>query len=469
MNTEDRFSILWTDYLEGELDETRLAELRELLASDPHLVELAADSLRTHRLLGMAESERHWQQDAFVADTMAKLPVGDEEFVDEVMHRLPCRPPQTERTWILKPKVLRLAVVAAAAIFVAAVLIYRVTPGPRTIARVTAVSGSVEWTADGGRVRTDLKIGTPIHGGVLETLTHDSWVECAFLDGTKVSFSGYSAVTLSEHKRQKVLHLREGNMFADVNPQPENRPMRVITRTAEAEVLGTKFQVACEQQSTSLRVKEGLVRVRRLADGSTSEVPADHVIVAALEQETEFAPRPHKEFATTWKASVRCDIGYGELRHATEGRPASVHAKPLLWRGDDGKQEPRLLYITVLNTRTATPILEADSIIRVRGRLREDALVVFGFTANHSQGGFAGKYSHVKKHMKATRGEECFEVDIPLRGFGRDMGLEHYPESPVGLELHQCWILTLSKDYGLEVVDVKLQNGDQKARKGQVR
>ena len=150
------------------------------------------------------------------------------------------------------------------------------------------------------------------------------------------------------------------------------------------------------------------------------------------------------------------------------GGTGSIYAKPLLWRGDDGKQKPRLLYIAVLNTRTATPVLETDSTIKVRGRLREDALVVFGFTANHSQGGFAGKYSHVKRHMKATQGGELFEVDIPLKGFGRDMGLEHYPESPVGLELHQCWILTLNRDYGLEVVDVKLQNRDQKTEKGQI-
>ncbi|MDP7290520.1 MAG: hypothetical protein QGH94_21250, partial [Phycisphaerae bacterium] len=63
MNTEERFSILWTDYLEGELDEGGLAKLRELLADDRRLVELAADSLRTHRLLGMAEQENRWQQD----------------------------------------------------------------------------------------------------------------------------------------------------------------------------------------------------------------------------------------------------------------------------------------------------------------------------------------------------------------------------------------------------------------------
>ena len=466
MSTEERFTVLWNDYLEGELDETDIAELRELLAGNQQYVEIAADSLRTHRLLGMAEQEKGWRQDAFVEETMAKLPVNADEFVDEVMHRLPCALPKQERSGILKLKTWHIAAAAAAVAVLTTAIVHTTASGPTTIGRITALNGSVQWTGDGGRVRTDLEVDTPIHGGVLETLTHDSWVECVFLDGTRVCLSGYSLATLSEHERQKILHLREGNMFADVSPQPKNKPMRVITRTAEAKVLGTKFQVACEQQSTSLRVKEGLVLVRRLADGSTSEVPADHVIVAALEQETAFAPRPHKESVTSWKASVRCDIGYGELRPATDGGPASVYAKPLLWRGDDGKQEPRLLYVAMLDTRTATPILEADSCIRVRGRLREDALVVFGFTANHSQGGFAGKYSHAKKRMKATHGEEHFEVDIPLRGFGRDMGLEHFPESPVGLELHQCWILTLNKDYGLDIVDVELQSRDQRTRKG---
>ncbi|MBT3198416.1 MAG: FecR domain-containing protein [Phycisphaerales bacterium] len=462
MNTEERFTILWTDYLEGELDETGLAELRELLAGDQRYVELATDSLRTHRLLGMAEQDKAWRQDAFVADTMAKLPAKGEEFVDAVMHRLPDPPQKTEPAGTLKLKAWRLPLAAAAAVAVAVlatIIITRVESGPKTIARITALNGSVQWTTDGGHVRTDLEIGTPIHSGVLETLNHDSWLECEFLDGTKISLSGHSLATVSEHEHQKVLHLREGHMFADVKPQPKNKPMRVITPTAEAKVLGTKFQVACKQQSTSLRVKEGLVQVRRLADGSTSKVPAGHVIVAALEQQTEFKPERRKEFASSWKATVRRDISYGELHHASEGRPDSVYAKPLLWRGDDGKQKPSLIYVATLDTRTATPILQAGSSIRVRGRLRKDALVVFGFTAHHSKGGFAGKYSHAKRHVKASQGQaEYFEVEIPLKEFGRDRGLKHYAESPIGLELHQCWILTLDKDYGLEVIDVVLQN-----------
>ena len=459
MNAEERFGVLWTDYLEGELNETELVELRELLAKDQHLVELAADSLRTHRLLGMNEQESTWQQDAFVAETMAKLPSDGEEFVGEVMHRLPCAPPKKERTGILKLKAWHFAAAAAAVTLLATIIISNVEPGPSPIARVTALNGSVQWTTGGGRVRSDLEIGTPIHGGVLETLNHDSRVECEFLDGTKISLSGHSRATIYEHQHQKILHVREGYMFADVKPQPKDKPMRVITRTAEAEVLGTKFQVACEQQSTSLSVKEGLVQVRRLADGSTSKVPADHVIVVALEQQTEFKHRRHKDSVSTWEAVLRQDIGYGELRHASNGKPDSVRARPLLWRGDDGKQVPFLIYVAALNTRASTPILEAGSSIRVKGMVRKDAMVVIGFTANHRKGGFAGKYSHVKKTIEASRGEgEYFEVDIPLKDFGRDMGFQHYHETPIGLELHECWILTLHKDFGLEVLDVELHN-----------
>jgi len=469
MNTEERFTLLWNDYLEGELGEEDVTELRELLAGNQQYVKIAADSLRTHRLLGMAEQERSWQQDAFVAETMGRLAVNADEFVDEVMHRLPCALPERTRPGNLKLRTWHIAAAAAAVAVLTTVIVRTTASGPTTIGRITALNGSVQWTSDGGRVRTDLEIDTPIHGGVLETLTHDSWVECVFLDGTRVSLSGSSLATLSEHERQKILHLREGHMFADVRPQPLSKPMRVITRTAEAEVLGTKFQVACKPHSTRLSVKEGLVQVRRLADGSTSDVPADHVIVAALEQHTDFKPERHREPASTWETVVRRDIGYGELRDASGKGHDSVYAKPLLWRGDDGKQKPLLLYVVVLDTPTAAPVLEPGASIKVRGRLRRDALVVFGFTANHTKGGFAGKYSHAKRRMEATDGDELFEVDIPLKDFGRDMGLEHYPESPVGLELHQCWILTLNEDYGLEVVDVELQNGDQRARKGQGR
>jgi len=68
MNTNERFAELWTNYLEGGLDESEMAELGELLAADKSLLEMAADLYQTHRLLESIASEDATQHDEFVRD-----------------------------------------------------------------------------------------------------------------------------------------------------------------------------------------------------------------------------------------------------------------------------------------------------------------------------------------------------------------------------------------------------------------
>jgi len=69
MNTDERFAELWTDYLEGNLDESGMSDLRELLAADKSLLEMAADLYQTHRLLESIAAEDATQHDEFVRDT----------------------------------------------------------------------------------------------------------------------------------------------------------------------------------------------------------------------------------------------------------------------------------------------------------------------------------------------------------------------------------------------------------------
>ncbi|QDS93801.1 FecR protein [Roseimaritima multifibrata] len=88
MINEDRFADLWTDYLEGELDENGLEELHQLLSSDEGFVPRAADLLQTHRLLGLIAAESPSRQDAFVRQTLAQLPESQGEFVSQVMSQV---------------------------------------------------------------------------------------------------------------------------------------------------------------------------------------------------------------------------------------------------------------------------------------------------------------------------------------------------------------------------------------------
>jgi anti-sigma factor RsiW len=82
MTAAERFSELWTDYLEGDLDEAGVAELEALLAADESLRARAADLFQTHRLLGFALQDNPAAQEAFVESTLAR--VRSEEHTSEL-------------------------------------------------------------------------------------------------------------------------------------------------------------------------------------------------------------------------------------------------------------------------------------------------------------------------------------------------------------------------------------------------
>jgi len=95
-NPEERFGELWTDYLEGELEETGLVELQELLTAHKFLLKQAADYYRTHRLLGLIATEQTDGDEQFVGDVMQKLPEDSDSFSRGVMQQVEWQDSNTE-------------------------------------------------------------------------------------------------------------------------------------------------------------------------------------------------------------------------------------------------------------------------------------------------------------------------------------------------------------------------------------
>ena len=90
---DERFALMWTDYLEGEIDAAGMAELNELLA-DERLLALAADHYQTHRRLGLIAAARREggaaqaDADAFIADVVKRLPIDSDTLTRGVMAHL---------------------------------------------------------------------------------------------------------------------------------------------------------------------------------------------------------------------------------------------------------------------------------------------------------------------------------------------------------------------------------------------
>ena len=359
---------------------------------------------------------------------------------------------------------LLIGLAAAAAIMLCAILVSQFRPGssPQPIARVAELNGAVTWIADGKQTEERLAMGAELTGGTLEVSSLDSWAEVVFDDGSSVWVSGPAVVTLSDGESGKLIRLREGDLSLDVSPQPPGKPMRVITPSAEAVVLGTQFNISANSSSTSLAVNEGRVRVTRLADGGVQDVEADHRVVAALEQESEFKAHPRGEHVPIWKSELPRDARQGEWRPGAGVRPDALRAKAHIFRGDHGEQiDPILLHTAVVGPSigASSPVLLTEGArFRIRGKLQRSHRVSFGFGTREARGGFSGKFATKRKIEIDQNAEGHFELELSLDDFPRVRS--HFPSSPVGHELGWFWIQTVKKDVGLEVFSVELISAD---------
>lgn len=88
MNPDESFELLWTDFLEGDLDADGMADLQSLLKQHPDLQARATDLLQTHRLLGFAAQEERTSAELFAREVLNRLPKTGEAFVGAVMREV---------------------------------------------------------------------------------------------------------------------------------------------------------------------------------------------------------------------------------------------------------------------------------------------------------------------------------------------------------------------------------------------
>ena len=348
-----------------------------------------------------------------------------------------------------------LAIAAVTIVALAASLYFQRPSAEREIAKITGMSGSVQWTGDGGLVFHDLSVGTELPGGTVEGMAPGSWFELQFIDGSTVTISGNSMLTFSDHG-QKKLHLKEGNVSGNVKPQPAGKPMLIYTRSAMLEVLGTRFEVEAGLSATMLNVSEGKVRVQRLSDGSTVDVPANHRVIAAADR--EMSPVPVPDSVSRWKSQLHLgpDGTRGKWSPGTNSEDAKLRAVP--YTTHLGKT----IYTASFGVSHGDkpPVtLQPASRFRVRGRIASTAKVYFGVTVRHPNGEFAGNFQTTRPAVEFQSGQE-FEVILHLRDFRLDPSLiemkNELPSLPFHLVVESMWCHTLYEQAGLEIAEVEL-------------
>jgi hypothetical protein len=329
------------------------------------------------------------------------------------------------------------------------------TSAGQPIAKITGLSGPLQWTGDGGRVDFDMRVGTELAGGTIEGLVPGSWFELTFSDGSIATISGNSMLTVSD-QGQKKLHLKAGNLSGNVKPQPAGKPMLIYTRSALLEVLGTQFEIEAETVATVLNVSEGSVRVTRFSDGSTVDVPAKHRLIAAADR--DMLPRPVPHSVSHWKS----ELSLGPVRTQGKWTPGTDTQEAKLGAVPYTTPKGMTIYTTGLSVSYGDkpPVtLQPASRLRVRGRIASPQKVYFGITVRQANGAFAGRFQTIRPADELRSGQD-FEVTLHLREFRLDSSLaslkQELPNAPFHLVVDTIWCHTLDKQAGLEITEVEL-------------
>jgi ferric-dicitrate binding protein FerR (iron transport regulator) len=145
------------------------------------------------------------------------------------------------------------------------------------------------FVVDAGQ-KTPARAGQAVPPGRGVSMTDASRLSVTFADGTRLAFSGAceirelaEAEVAAKGARGKRVEILQGTLSADVKKQPAAQPMLVVTPHAQAQVLGTGFQLiveAGEKGQTRLSVREGRVRFQRTG-GKSADVAAGFEAAAA--------------------------------------------------------------------------------------------------------------------------------------------------------------------------------------------
>ncbi|MGH7169509.1 MAG: FecR domain-containing protein [Gemmataceae bacterium] len=252
------------------------------------------------------------------------------------------QPVGRSRTSRLTPAVrrwMRWSAAAAAAIVLAAVGLHwlaaprPLTPdGPSDVGgsvRVTEVSGQVElWDAAGQSSR--VLAGAALRPGeTLRTGSEDAFAVLEFESGTRIELDPAGQLRFADAAEQTKgprLLLSTGALHGDVKPRPTRQFLTVVTPQAEVSVAGTQFFVSATlPDTTEVETESGSVRLTRLADGRSVEVPAGSYALASSGID-EVEVRPIPEFSTSPRASFQTTAPRG-LAFAPDARRLLVLSK----------------------------------------------------------------------------------------------------------------------------------------------
>ena len=415
-------------YADGALDEADLAALQRELAENPDAREQLRAIAEQAFLLG--ESRR--------LQPGAAAPLAVTEMDVTARGAFP--------HW--------LAWAAAAAVVAGAFLFLRPAEA-RDLLVVEETSGAVEWRGADGTRRGELAADMALAAGTLELATDTAMAKVRFADGTRIVLSGPAEADFSAQPGKRV-RVRYGKMTAEVSKQPAGQPMQVLTPTADLLVVGTAFSVDVQAKATGLDVTEGLVRMRRLSDGTEAEVRPGQRLVCTLDSGEKLVAYLGVPAPTRWTAdfSTQPKRLNGVWVAPSPGYPrGALGSQPLVAKKlPDGRVT--IHHGIVLESFAGLAMVEPESVIRLRLRTKRDTSLQLIVGLYRGKGEYAGNFELSPLPCRASADGEWRDFSLPLSRFFFTQ--PKFPEPLPDSTLAKIILTTFQADAGLELLELEI-------------
>jgi ferric-dicitrate binding protein FerR (iron transport regulator) len=344
--------------------------------------------------------------------------------------------------------------IAAAAVLIAAALGFMALLGsPATSLKLVRATGAVTWSPVGGLPQTELEEGTRLGPGTVLLEGAQSSAELGFKDGSIVTLSGDSELLIPADSKGRLV-LRRGSMTVEAGPGP----LVLRTSTADVEVAATCFSLTAGSARTTVAVGAGKVRLRRLVDGASAEVPEGQVAVATLDATAPMEIRPAPVPAARWSQTFERPpppAWQGEWTAADATGPGRLkNVLDVSYRRKDGTVVPA--HVVSVRDPEALTTIRPESLLRLRWRIRiPSAGPMVLLSVGTPDGKFAGNFqTTLKPEASPPDANGWRSASIPVSALeGR------YPEGarlpPVG-RVTLVFIACYAPSAGLEVAEVAL-------------
>jgi ferric-dicitrate binding protein FerR (iron transport regulator) len=343
---------------------------------------------------------------------------------------------------------------AAAAVAVCSLLFFR-SAGVADLLIVEEASGAVEWLGTDGARRTLFSAEMALPPGTLDLATDTAMAKVRFADGTRIVLSGPAEVEFGEQQGKRV-RVRHGKLNAEVSKQPAGQPMQVLTPTADLLVVGTAFSVDVQARTTGLNVTEGLVRMRRLADGTEAEVRPGQRLVCSLDPSVKLVPHFAVPASPRWTADFSTQperLNGVWIVPSPEYPKGALGSQPLVAKKfPDGRVT--IHHGIILESSTGLALLVPESIIRLRLRTKQDAALQLIVGLHRGRGEYAGNFELSPIPCRASEDGKWQDFSFPLSKFLFTQ--PKFPALPAESTLAKIILTTFQADAGLELLEMEI-------------